>query len=115
MEQIKHIEEELPFKLKGFASDNGSEFLNDEVYSYFRKRKLDPVNFVRRRPYKKNDNAHVEQKNFTHVREVFGYERFDRKDLEILMSEIYRVYWNPLNNFFTPVMKLKKKPESEAK
>lgn len=109
LEQLKAIEKALPFDLLGFASDNGSEFLNDEVFSYFRNRKHGKVEFVRRRPYKKNDNAHVEQKNWTHVREIFGYERFDKQDLNILMNEIYRAYWNPLRNYFTPVMKLKKK------
>ena len=67
------------------------------------------MDFVRRRPYKKNDNAHVEQKNWTHVRELFGYERFDYNKQVKLMNEIYKRLWNPLWNYFTPVMKLQSK------
>lgn len=105
---IKNIEDDLPFKIKGFASDNGNEFLNYDLADYFDKRK-DKVHFVRRRPYQKNDNAHVEQKNWTHVRELLGYDRFDQEwDVEMI-NDIYRSYWNPLWNFFNPVMKLKEK------
>lgn len=105
---IRSIEKSLPFKIKGFASDNGNEFLNHDLHSYFFDRK-NKVNFVRRRPYKKNDNAHVEQKNWTHVRELFGYDRFSKKKQIEMMNEIYRDLWNPLWNFFTPVMKLESK------
>ncbi len=101
---IRSIERALPFKIKGFASDNGNEFLNHDLHSYFNDRR-DKVNFVRRRPYKKNDNAHVEQKNWTHVRELFGYSRFHKKSHIQMMNEIYKNLWNPLWNFFTPVMK----------
>jgi hypothetical protein len=106
--QISDIERSLPFKIKGFASDNGNEFFNHELHDFFDKRPV-KVEIVRRRPYKKNDNAHVEQKNWTHVRELFGYERFDHVDLVDLMNEIYKFYWNPLWNFFNPVMKLESK------
>ena len=89
-------------------SDNGSEFLNHDLHFYLRKRE-NPVEFVRRRPYKKNDNAHVEQKNFTHVRSLFGYSRFEDPELVVRMNEIYQAYWNPLWNYFTPCLKLKSK------
>jgi hypothetical protein len=112
--QIQKIEYDLPFMLKGFASDNGNEFLNDELHKYFTDR-LRPVEFVRRRPYKKNDNAHVEQKNFTHVREIFGYVRIEDPVLIGLMNEIYQAYWNPLWNYFTPMMKLKAKTRIGSK
>lgn len=56
---IKSIENSLPFKIKGFASDNGNEFFNHDLHNYFNNRE-EKVEFVRRRPYKKNDNAHVE-------------------------------------------------------
>jgi hypothetical protein len=108
MIQLKKIEEGLPFMLLGFASDSGSEFINEQLETHLKNR-LKPVEFVRRRPYKKNDNAHVEQKNWTHVRELFGYQRFDHPDDIAKMNEIYQAYWNPLWNYFTPVMKLKKK------
>ena len=104
LKQIQKIEARLPFKLKGFAADNGSEFMNFELSDYFFKRH-EPVDFVRRRPYKKNDNAHVEQKNFTHVRELLGYERYDEFELVALINEIY-LFWNQLQNYFIPAMKL---------
>jgi hypothetical protein len=108
LSQIRKVEERLPFELLGFASDNGGEFINEDLHAYFEKR-LRPIEFVRRRPYKKNDAAHVEQKNFTHVRELFGYQRFDDPELIPLMNEIYQAYWNPLQNLFIPVLKLKSK------
>ena len=108
VERIKEIENSLPFTLIGFASDNGNEFLNTQLERYLEDRQA-PVKFVRRRPYKKNDNAHVEQKNWTHVRQLFGYERYDALELVPMMNEIYQAYWNPLRNFFIPTMKLKSK------
>lgn len=106
--QMKDVEIRLPFTMIGLATDNGTEFLNETVLEYFNNREA-PVNIVRRRPYKKNDNAHVEQKNWTHVRQLFGYDRVDDPILIPLMNEIYKAYWNPLQNFFTPVLKLKSK------
>ncbi|MEQ1666326.1 MAG: transposase family protein, partial [Bdellovibrionales bacterium] len=74
-EKFKDIEKSLPFKLLAINSDSGSEFLNKNMLQFtnFGTR----VEFTRSRPYKKNDNCYVEQKNFTHVRELFGYERFE--------------------------------------
>jgi hypothetical protein len=109
MKQMKEIEDSLPFRVLGVATDNGTEFMNQEVYGFLAQRGEDPINFVRRRPYKKNDNAHVEQKNFTHVRNLFGYERLADEYLVSLMNDIYKNYWCPLKNFYTPAMKLKKK------
>jgi hypothetical protein len=108
VEQMKRIRACLPFQMLGLATDNGTEFLNEEMLAYA-KDKVQPFMFVRRRAFKKNDNAHVEQKNFTHVRELFGYERIDDMQTLILMNEIYQAYWNPLWNYFTPMMKLVKK------
>jgi len=114
LNSIKSIEEDLPFAMWGFACDNGTEFLNYELLDYFKRYRSVPVDFVRRRPYKKNDNAHVEQKNWTHVRQLFGYERFEDEKLLPLMNEIY-LRWNTLNNFFIPVMKLESKTRVGAK
>lgn len=109
LHKIAEVRGELPFKLKCFACDNGSEFLTYETLKYFSDNNAGKVKFIRRRPYKKNDNAHVEQKNDTHVRQLFGYARHDTHELISLMNDIYQNYWGPLNNFFFPVMKLKKK------
>jgi hypothetical protein len=115
LSQIRSIERTLPFALKGFACDNGTEFLNEDVYRYFTQRQKQAIHFVRRRPYKKNDAAHVEQKNFTHVRQLFGYERIEDLKLIELMNEIYLCYWNPLLNYFTPTLKLEQKTREGAK
>lgn len=71
LEQIHHIEQSLPFSLLGFDCDNGSEFLNHDLLRHFTQRKR-PIQFTRSRPYHKDDNAHVEQKNWTHVRSMAG-------------------------------------------
>jgi hypothetical protein len=102
---IRDVETTLPFFLKGFASDNGTEFLNSDLEAYLKERPRN-VMWTRRRPYKKNDAAHVEQKNWTHVRELFGYDRFDNIHLRLMMDDIYKNYWNQLQNFFIPVFKL---------
>jgi hypothetical protein len=112
--KIAKLEKRLPFNLLGCAVDNGSEFMNQYLAKYFFDRPV-PIDFVRRRPYKKNDNAHVEQKNFTHVRQLFGYERLDEFELSVMMDEIYQVYWNPLNNYFIPVQKLISKERHGSK
>lgn len=109
LEAIRDIERGLPFTLWGFACDNGTEFLNYELLKYLRMNREKPIEFTRRRPYRKNDNAHVEQKNWTHVRQLFGYERFEDRSLVGAMNEIYREYWNPLTNYFIPCTRLLEK------
>lgn len=115
-EAMRSIEEALPFTLISFKSDSGTEFLNEVVFSYFRKERSGaPVELKRSRPYKKDDNCYVEQKNFTHVREIFGYERIGQSALVQLMNEIYRDLWCPLQNFFIPSMKLLRKSRIGAR
>ena len=75
-EKIKEIEASLPFAILGFDCDNGNELLNQALIRYFLNRK-DPVQYTRSRPYHKNDNTHVEGKNWTHVRQWPGYRRFE--------------------------------------
>ncbi len=106
VEAIKDVESSLPFYLKSFSSDNGVEFLNAQLEKYLTEGRKRKVHWARRRPYKKNDAAHVEQKNWTHVRELFGYDRFDNIHLRTQMDDIYKNYWNVLQNFFIPVFKL---------
>jgi hypothetical protein len=105
LEQIQHIEQDLPFQILGFDCDNGSEFLNYHLMRYFSEHK-NPIQFTRSRPYRKNDNAHVEQKNWTHVRHLFGYDRLDNPRITSLMNDLYAHEWSLLQNFFHPVMKL---------
>jgi hypothetical protein len=108
LRQTRQIEADLPFPLLGFDSDNGGEFLNYALWGYFRRRDR-PVEFTRTRAYHKNDNAHVEQKNWTKVRQLLGYARFDQPALVNLVQALYRKEWRLLQNFFQPIMKLQQK------
>lgn len=102
--RIEEIEKTLAFPLLGFDSDNGGEFLNWHLRDYFLEREK-PVAFTRSRPYRKNDNARVEQKNWTHVRQLVGYGRLgDPVDAEIL-NDLYAKEWGWFRNFFCPTMK----------
>jgi hypothetical protein len=103
-DQTRDVESKLPFAILGFDCDNGSEFLNHHLKRYLLDREH-PVNFTRSRAYRKNDNAHVEQKNWTHVRELLGYDRLENP---VMLQEINALYldWEKLNNFFKPSLKL---------
>lgn len=106
---IREIESQLPFAMLGFDSDNGSEFLNWHLAAYLQERGEKPaVAFTRSRPYRKNDNARVEQKNWTHARQLLGYDRLGNPELLEPLNEAYRD-WCTLKNFFVPVMKLTEK------
>lgn len=106
MKEFLEIERGLPFRILGYSSDNGGEVLNDRLIRYLDQKN---VRITRGRPYQKNDNAHVEQKNNSHVRKIFGYDRIEHYSLVERMNQIYRDYWNPLHNFFIPAMKTKNK------
>jgi len=94
----------LPFTLLGLDSDNGSEFINWHLERYTRKHH---ITFTRSRPYKKNDNAHVEQKNWTAIRQLVGYQRMDTLEQLDLLNDLYRNEWRLYLNFFQPTMKVK--------
>lgn len=114
IKQVKNIEKSLCFEILGFDCDNGSEFLNYHLMRYFTKREK-PVKFTRSRAYHKNDNAHVEQKNWTHVRHLFGYDRFDNPVLVDLMNDLYANEWSLYQNHFCPVMKLIEKKKINSR
>lgn len=105
LKQIQDVEDSLPFPLLGFDCDNGSEFLNHHLLRHFSQREK-PVQFTRSRPYHKDDNAHVEQKNWTHVRQWFGYHRLEKPVLVPLMNDLFTQEWNWYHNFFMPSVKL---------
>jgi hypothetical protein len=96
----------LPFKLLGIDSDNGSEFINDHLYRYCLSL---GIQFTRGRAYKKDDNAHVEQKNWTHVRKLLGYVRYDSQQALQAMNDLYRNELRLFQNLFQPSVKLSKK------
>ncbi len=96
----------LPFVLCGIDSDNGSEFINDYLVAYCREHHLQ---FTRGRPYKKDDNAHVEQKNWTHVRKLLGWQRYDTPRALRAINALYANELRIMMNWFQPSVKLLKK------
>ena len=111
---LKDLEAGLPFALLGLDSDNGGEFLNHHVLSWLQKRPQ-PVFMTRSRPYKKDDNAHVEQKNWTHVRQNFGYERHDNAEVVEPINALAKGAYGQLLNYFHASLKLERKERKEGK
>ncbi len=103
---LEEIRQALPFPLRGIDSDNGSEFINDHLYRYCRSR---AIQFTRGRPYKKDDNAHIEQKNWTHVRRLLGYLRYDSPAAREAINDLYRHELCLFQNLYMPSVKLQKK------
>ena len=111
---LQDMEASLPFPLLGLDSDNGGEFLNHHVLQWLQKRPQ-PVFMTRSRPFKKDDNAHVEQKNWTHVRQCFGYERHDKAELVEPMNELLKGAYGQLLNYFHASLKLDHKEHKGGK
>jgi hypothetical protein len=108
---VHQVRQRLPFPLLGLDSDNGSEFINHNLASWCRR---EGITFTRSRPYKKNDNCFVEQKNSAIVRRIIGYDRYSsRQALEVLNRTYYLLRW--YINFLQPVMKLVSKTRHGAK
>ena len=101
----------LPFPLLGIDSDNGSEFINDQLYRYCID---EEITFTRGRAGKKNDGAYVEQKNWSVVRRAVGYYRYDTPEQLELLNRLYAVMHYYVN-FFLPVMKLEEKVRQGSK
>jgi len=108
-ERIKDIEQALPFPMQGFDSDNGPEFMNWHLFDYFRTASR-PISFTRSRAYQKNDNAHVEQKNGTHVRGLLGHDRIEDPECVEALNQAIRL-WSLWKNLYSPVMKLVSKKQ----
>ena len=110
-EALKDIRARLPFELLGIDSDNGGEFINNQLLRYCQQQK---ITFTRSRASRKNDNCYVEQKNYSVVRRAVGYLRYDSEQELKLMNELYsklRLY----TNYFQPVMKLIEKQRVGSK
>lgn len=103
---LDHMRRILPFALKAIDSDNGSEFINYHLYRYCAEH---GIQFTRGRPYKKDDNAHIEQKNWTHVRKLLGWERYDTPEALAAINALYRGPWRTMMNLFQPCVKLREK------
>jgi hypothetical protein len=108
---VHDVRNQLPFPMLGLDSDNGGEFINQSLYGYCKQWN---ITFTRARSYKKNDNCHVEQKNWTVIRRIIGYDRFSTKAAFQTLGDIYtllRLYIN----FFQPVLKLVRKVRRGAR
>jgi transposase InsO family protein len=103
---LNEIAEELPFRLLGVDSDNGSEFINWHLKRWCERKE---IQLTRGRPYKKDDNAHIEQKNWTHVRKLLGWERYDTHGAIEAINDLYRNELRLWLNLFLPSVKLLKK------
>jgi hypothetical protein len=103
---LEEMRQALPFRLRGIDSDNGSEFINAHLVRYCQAQ---GIQFTRGRPYKKDDNAHVEQKNWTHVRKLMGYVRYESREALTVMNGLYRSDLRLFQNLFLPSVKLVQK------
>jgi hypothetical protein len=100
---LEELRQALPFRLRGIDSDNGSEFINQHLWDYCQRQE---IQFTRGRPYQKDDNAHIEQKNWTHVRKLLGYVRYDSRAAQTAIHALYRQELRLFQNFFLPSVKL---------
>jgi hypothetical protein len=103
---LDEMRQALPFALHGIDSDNGSEFINLHLYGSCQEHR---IQFTRGRPYTKDDNAHIEQKNWTHVRKLLGYVRYASPAAVAALNELYRAELRLFQNLFLPSVKLVKK------
>jgi len=103
---LEEIQGGLPFRLLGLDSDNGSEFINWHLQRWC---KQSQIQLTRGRPYQKNDNAHIEQKNWTHVRKLLGWERYDSRAAVEAINDLYRHELRRWLNLYLPSVKLVKK------
>jgi len=99
---LEDMEKYFPFKILGIDSDNGSEFIN---YHLSKRCERQGIQFTRGRPYKKDDNAHIEQKNWTHVRKIMGWNRYDTQEAVEAMNDLYQNELRLFMNLFMPSMK----------
>jgi hypothetical protein len=111
---LKALEKVVPYAMKNFHTDNGTEFLNWALHKHLTKRDV-KMPWTRSRAYRKNDNAHCEQKNWTHVRQLFGHDRFEHPELVALMNDLYAQEWSLFTNHFKPTFKLLKREKKAGR
>ena len=112
--ELKALETVVPYAMKDFHTDNGGEFLNWALHKHLTGRAVQ-LPWTRSRAYRKNDNAHCEQKNWTHVRQLFGHDRFGHPELVALMNDLYAREWSQFTNHFKPTFKLLKREKQNGK
>lgn len=106
LEAVDELVAALPFPLRGLDADNGSEFINHHLFRYCQAH---DIQLTRGRPYKKDDNAHIEQKNWTHVRKLLGWDRYDSPEALAAINDLYRHELRLMMNLFQPSVKLLRK------
>lgn len=111
VEAFEILEEKFPFKVLGIDSDNGSEFIN---WHFLRLAQRRQITFTRSRAYRKNDQAHIEQKNFSTIRKIIGYRRLETEKQLVILNRIYQLLSDYLN-FFIPTLKLVRKEHIGSK
>ena len=111
---LRELEQIAPYEMKDFHTDNGGEFLNWALHRHLTGRPM-KVPWTRSRAYRKNDNAHCEQKNWTHVRQLFGHERFGHPELAPLMNDLYALEWSQYTNHFKPTLKVLERQKKDGK
>ena len=112
--ELKALELVVPYAMKDFHTDNGGEFLNWALHRHLTGRAA-RLPWTRSRAYRKNDNAHCEQKNWTHVRQLFGHDRFGHAELVPLMNDLYAKEWSQFTNHFKPTFKLWKREKKNGR
>jgi hypothetical protein len=112
--ELQELEHVVPYVMKDFHTDNGGEFLNWALHRHLTGRAA-KLPWTRSRAYRKNDNAHCEQKNWTHVRQLFGHERFGHPELVALMNDLYAQEWSQFTNHFKPTFKLLTREKQDGK
>jgi len=103
LKAFSEMTETVPFKVLDIDSDNGGEFINHHLYNHCQERH---IGFTRSRPYKKDDNAHIEQKNWTHVRKIIGWDRYECLEAIAAFNDLYRNELRLYMNLFQPSVKL---------
>lgn len=111
LDAVKSASKQIPFRVRGIDSDNDSGFINYHMEKYCREEK---ITFTRCRPYRKNDQCHVEQKNWSVVRQFIGYRRFETDEQLALLQKIYPLVM-AYHNFFSPMMRLAEKQRFGSK
>lgn len=112
--QLRELEEVVPYAMKDFHTDNGGEFLNWALHRHVSGRAV-KLPWTRSRAYRKNDNAHCEQKNWTHVRQLFGHDRLEHPELVALMNDLYAKEWSQFTNHFKPTFKLLRREKKNGR
>jgi hypothetical protein len=106
LDAFRQIKASVPFSVLSIDSDNGGEFINNRLYEYCHSER---IGFTRSRPYKKDDNAHIEQKNWTHVRKIIGWDRYDTPEAVGAMNDLYSQELRLYMNLFQPSVKLRER------